>query len=95
MVARPARAHTRIGCFSREPIRAGRLSSAPININDKPDLTGNGDTLAKNPGMGNLFIGALAKIALPAAVSNSSNSLTLYFDNNSMKDLWMSLTWGT
>ncbi len=70
-------------------------SSAPVNINDKPDLTGNGDTLAKNPGMGNLFMGALTKIALPAAVSNSANPLTLYFDNNSMKDLWMTLTWGT
>jgi len=69
---------------------------ATVNVNDKADLTGKGDTLAKNPAMGNLLVGSLSKIALPAAVSDSTHPpLTLYFDNNSMKDLWMALTWGT
>ncbi|HTT19614.1 MAG TPA: hypothetical protein VMG82_11735 [Candidatus Sulfotelmatobacter sp.] len=70
-------------------------STPTININDKSDLTGNNDTMAKNPAMGNLLAGSLNKIAKPAAVSDSTHPpLTLYFDHNNMQDLWMALTWG-
>jgi len=67
-----------------------------VNLNDKADLTGKADTLVRNPAMGNLLSGALTNIALPAAVTDSANPpLTIFFDNNSMEDVWMTLTWGT
>ena len=70
-------------------------TTSTININDKSDLSGNGDTLAKNPAMGNLLAGSLTKIAKPAAVTTTTNPpLTLFFDHNNMEDLWMALSWG-
>jgi hypothetical protein len=46
--------------------------------------------------MGNLLVGSLSKIALLAAISDATHPpLTLYFDDNSMEDLWMAITWGT
>jgi hypothetical protein len=66
-----------------------------ININDKADLSGNDDTLARNPLLNNLLTGSLTKIALPAAISDATHPpLTLYFDNNLMDDLWIAITWG-
>jgi len=70
--------------------------ASTVNINDKADLSGNADALTKNPAMGNLLAGSLNKIALPAAVTDGTHPpLTLYFDDNSMEDLWMAITWGT
>jgi hypothetical protein len=67
-----------------------------ININDKADKSGKNDTLARNPLMGNLLAGSLTKIALPAAITGATHPpLTLYFDDNSMEDLWLAITWGT
>ncbi|MGC2745755.1 MAG: insecticidal toxin protein [Candidatus Angelobacter sp.] len=69
---------------------------ATVNLNDKADQTGNADILAKNPTMGNLVTGSLTKIPLPAAITDSTHPpLTLYFDDNSMEDLWIAITWGT
>jgi hypothetical protein len=68
---------------------------ATVNLNDKPDNSGNNDTLVKNPLLGSLFAGELIKIALPAAITDATHPpLTLYFDNNSMEDLWIAITWG-
>jgi len=70
-------------------------STATININSKADLSGNNDTLSKNPLLNNLLTGSLNKIALPAAITDATHPpLTLYFDNKSMDDLWMTITWG-
>jgi hypothetical protein len=70
-------------------------NTAVININDKADLSGNDDTLVKNPQLGNLLTGSLTKIALPAAITDATHPpLTLYFDDNSMKDLWLAIAWG-
>jgi hypothetical protein len=70
-------------------------TTGTININDKPDKSGNSDTVAKNPLLGNLLSGALTKIALPSAITDATHPpLTLYFDNNSMEDLWLAITWG-
>jgi hypothetical protein len=69
--------------------------ASTVNINDKADLSGNADALTKNPAMGNLLVGSLNKIALPAAITDATHPpLILYFDNNSMEDLWMAITWG-
>jgi hypothetical protein len=66
-----------------------------ININEKVDKGGKNDILARNPLIGNLLAGSLTKIALPAAITDSTHPpLTLYFDDNSMKDLWLAITWG-
>ena len=64
-------------------------------MNDKADLSGNNDTLASIPLLNNLLTGSLNKIALPAAITDTTHPpLTLYFDNNSMDDLWIAITWG-
>jgi len=66
-----------------------------INMNDKANLTGNNDALAANPLLNNLLTGSLNKIALPAAITDSTHPpLTVYLDNNSMEDLWIAITWG-
>lgn len=70
-------------------------SAATVNINDKPDLSGNADTLVPDPLLNNLFTGTLTDIALPAAITDATHPpLTLYFDNNKMDDLWLAITWG-
>ena len=70
-------------------------STATININSKADLSGNNYTLAKNPLLNNLLTGSLPPAALPAAITDATHPpLTLYFDNNSMDDLWLTITWG-
>ncbi len=66
-----------------------------ININDKANLSGNNDTLVTNPLLNNLLTGSLNKITLPPAITDATHPpLTLYFDNNSMDDLWLAITWG-
>jgi hypothetical protein len=54
------------------------------------------DLLVKNPLMGNLLMGSLTKnVPLPAAITDATSPpLTLFFDNNTMQDLWMAITWG-
>ena len=67
-----------------------------VNMNDKADMSGNADALSKNPALGNFLAGSLNKIALPAAITDSTHPpLTLYLDNNSMDDLLMAVSWGT
>ena len=72
-------------------------STSSINVSDHADDTASGaknDTLAMNPLLGNLIVGALTKIAAPPAITDAAHPLTLYFANNTMEDLWMALTWG-
>ena len=69
-------------------------SATSIAITAKADGTGNKDTLVLNPQFGAILAGSLAKIPLPAAVTDPAHPpLTLYFDHNQMKDLWIALTW--
>jgi hypothetical protein len=68
-----------------------------IGIYDKADQSGTKkDVLVRNPLMGNLLVGSLTKnVPLPAAITDAMNPpLTLFFDNNTMEDLWMAITWG-
>jgi hypothetical protein len=70
-------------------------SATAVNINDKADLSGKADTLVPDPLLNNLLTGSLTKIALPAGITDATHPpLTLYFDNNAMKDLWLAITWG-
>ena len=91
------------GIVGSAPVKAVELfaemlpadNSATVNVYDKEDKTGNSDALNQDPNFGNLLAGKLVKIALPAAVTDATHPpLTLFLDNNSMKDLWLAITWG-
>ena len=72
-------------------------TTTTININNQPDKAGTKtDTVVKNHLLGNLLAGSLVKnVPLPAAITDSKHPpLALYFDNNSMEDLWIAITWG-
>jgi hypothetical protein len=61
-----------------------------VEIGDKPDGTGNKDTLVKDTSLGNLRVGGLTNIPLPAP----TGKFALNFNDNSMQDLWLALAWG-
>ena len=93
------------GTVGKNPLKAVEffaemdpLDNTPsINVNAKADKSGANDTLVRTPMLGALLTGALANIVpLPAAITNSPAQppLTLYFDNKSMNDLWIAITWG-
>ena len=91
------------GIVGSNPVKAveffaqmpGGDKTTAININSKADKTGQNDTLVRNPLLGNLLAGSLTKIPLPAAISDAIHPpLTLFFDDNSIDDLWLLLTWG-
>jgi Tc toxin complex TcA C-terminal TcB-binding domain len=63
-------------------------STTPINVTG----AGNPVTLVSNPLMGNLLSGNL--VSLPLAVTDPAHPFDLFFDNNSMVDLWIAITWG-
>jgi hypothetical protein len=71
---------------------AETASTTPINVTDGK---GHGDTLVSNPLLGNLLSGSLTKIPLPLAVTDVAHPFNLFFDNNSMEDLWIAIKWGT
>lgn len=65
-----------------------------LNGYDKPNKAGNTFALSRNPLLGNLLMGNLPNASLPATVTDAKHPLTLYFDDNSMEDLWLAITWG-
>lgn len=66
-----------------------------LSIFEKADKSGKIDSLNQNPALGNLLTGSLLHIPRPRAVSDRQHpQLTLYFDQNSMKNLWLTVTWG-
>ena len=73
-----------------------RSTMAPIPTNlafadkaDKNDVTANSDTLAKETSLANLLIGKLTNIPLP----NPVGELKLFFDDNTLSDLWIIVQW--
>jgi hypothetical protein len=90
------------GIVGSAPLIAAELfaemtdATVSVNLYEKPDKTGPGpDTLSQNPLLGNLLSGTLAKIPLPASVTDATHPpLTLYFDDNSMEELWLAIRWG-
>jgi len=58
------------------------------------DTHGHSDALIRNPSMRNLLSGKLSKIPMPQAITDPAHPFALQFDDNSMSDLWMALTWG-
>lgn len=79
-------------------------SNVTINVYDTPDKppSGNADVLARNPALGKLLSGHLVKIGAPKNkniqdITDFSmaprQALNLYFEDNSMRDLWLAVTW--
>lgn len=68
-------------------------ATVTVNLFDHADMTGGNGSISRNPALGNLLMGNL--IRRPAAITDATHPpLTVYFDNNSMKDLWVAITWG-
>ena len=58
-------------------------------VNDQP-AAAKKDTLAKDPALGDLLIGELSNIAVP---TNPVGELKLFFDDKTMEDPWIAITW--
>jgi hypothetical protein len=65
-------------------------SSKDLQVSDKPDGTGNTDTLVKNDSLGGLRSGRLKNITLPSP----TGTWAFYFNDNRMKGLWLAVSWG-
>jgi hypothetical protein len=65
-------------------------TKATVAISDKADGTGKTDNLVKDSSLADLRVGKLANIALPAP----TGKFTVYFNDNSMANVWLALTWG-
>jgi hypothetical protein len=74
----------------KQAIWFARTTKNTVEVNDKADGSGNKDTLVKDASVGNLRVGKLKNIPLPAP----TGKLTLYFNDNSTDDLWLALAWG-
>jgi len=61
-----------------------------VEVSDETDGSGNKDTLFKDTSLDNLRAGRLTNIPLPAP----TGKFRLYFNDNSMEDLWLALAWG-
>ena len=71
-----------------------RSTKASLDIFDKVDqndATVKKDSLAKDTTFGNLLVGKLTQIALP---TNPVGEFQLFFDDNTMEDVWIAVTWG-
>jgi len=61
-----------------------------IEVFDNSDAAGDPDSMDKDSSLNDARVGKLTNIQLPAAIGE----FTLYFNDNSMEDLWLALTWG-
>ena len=76
----------RLGFFAKPSAK----TNSALEVSDKPTAPRNTDKLEKDISLGNLRIGELKNIPLPAP----TGEFTLYFNDNSMEDLWLTLAWG-
>jgi hypothetical protein len=75
--------------------RSAADNTSTAHIFAKADKTGNSATLTVNPSLGSLLTGSLPQPLLAAALTDATHPpLILYFDYNSMSDLWVAITWG-
>ncbi|MBD1833296.1 insecticidal toxin protein [Cyanobacteria bacterium FACHB-472] len=80
----------RLGAIKQVDFLAKTNENKVVDISTNVDGTGNIDTLDKEPSLGNLWMGKLTNIPLPAPIG----LFAVYFNDNSMEDLWLALTWG-
>jgi hypothetical protein len=63
---------------------------------DLADVATKKDTLVKDEAYGDLLIGALENIPLPAIAPNWTDvELALYFERQAIDDLWLAVRWGS
>lgn len=67
-----------------------RTDKPTVEVVYTVDGTGNKDSLVKDNSLGGIRSGRLANVSLPTP----TGKLTLYTNDNSMRDLWMAVTWG-
>jgi len=84
-----------VGIFAEMPPND---ATTQVNLYDHADPAAaavKSESLNQNPSFGSFLAGNLTKIPLPNALADppASPPLTLYFDNNSMKNLWVAITW--
>ncbi len=59
------------------------------------DKNGKQDALVTDPAMGGLLVGSFSNIPRPSAITDATHpAFAVSFDNNTMQNLWMALTWG-
>jgi hypothetical protein len=76
--------------------------AATLDVADranKADLAAKKDTLTKDTTLGNLLVGMLKNIALPAKPASTGGpvkegELRLFFESNKLADLWLAVRWG-
>ncbi|MBC1195384.1 toxin [Microcystis aeruginosa BLCCF158] len=61
-----------------------------VDISTNSDGTVSTDTLSEDAALGNLRTGKLTNILLPPPIGQ----FTLYFNDNSMEEIWMAVRWG-
>ncbi|MGH7844024.1 MAG: insecticidal toxin protein [Candidatus Binatia bacterium] len=80
----------RVDIFAK-PTNATKPSITVVNkLADDPAGTKKEDSLIKDSSLGDFRSGKLGNIPLPAP----TGKLTLHFNDNSVEDLWLALTWG-
>ncbi|MBS9405434.1 hypothetical protein KG088_17645 [Halomonas sp. TRM85114] len=86
----------RLETVTRVDILARPGVSEPPNSLEVAEGAGNGagvqsDPLVKNTAFGNLFVGRLQNVPLPA---QPTGDLPLFFNSNALLDVWIVVTWG-
>ena len=74
----------------------GHLAGASLDVFDnvnEQSVVGNKDTLTKDAALGNLLVGKLANIALPANPATDATELKLFFIDKELANLWIAVTW--
>lgn len=86
------------GIVGVNPVKAVQFFAEPasgISALTISDAHAHQDTLARNPLLGNLLMGALNNIPKPAAVSDNAHPpLAVSLDNKALNDLWIAISWG-
>ena len=83
---------TRVDLFARSAKASPPPSLDVWGTGDATDTQAVADSLTKNTDLGGLLIGKLANVPLPAA---PVGELQLFFDDRSLEDLWLAITWGS
>lgn len=94
----PFWSHGRLGTvgsvelFARPKLNSDGASAITLSnkTNDEPSGSRMTDKLDKNQSLNDIRTGKLSNIALP----DPTGTFTLYFDDNSIEDLWIAIKWG-
>lgn len=71
-----------------------RSTQSAVHVSDrldKNDTSTKSDILNQDSNLGNLFVGKLTNVGLPA---RPHETISLYFDSNEISDMWIAIAWG-